>query len=73
MLNTTLEQKSALARLLATENLRVNYSPNYPTAFLTSLKVTRSAMPSIRLRKASILLSKRMSSMAMPLRPTLML
>jgi hypothetical protein len=33
MLNTTLEQKSALARLLATENLRVNYSPNYPTAF----------------------------------------
>jgi len=33
MLNTTLEQKSALARLLATENLKVNYSPNYPTAF----------------------------------------
>lgn len=33
MLNTTLEQKSALARLLATENLRVNYSANYPTAF----------------------------------------
>lgn len=33
MLNTTLEQKSALARLLATENLRVNYSASYPTAF----------------------------------------
>lgn len=33
MLNNTLEQKSALAKLLATENLRVTYSARYPTAF----------------------------------------
>ena len=33
MLNTKLNEKSALARLLATENLSVQYSPKYPTAF----------------------------------------
>lgn len=33
MLNTTLEHKSALAKLLATENLKVQYSSKYPTAF----------------------------------------
>jgi len=33
MLNTKLNEKSALARLLATENLSVQYSAKYPTAF----------------------------------------
>ena len=33
MLNTKLNEKSALARLLATENLSVQYSTKYPTAF----------------------------------------